>query len=45
MLTGEAKVTVCHPDALSLEKVADARSVPLADHRLPMWLPVFVAAL
>jgi hypothetical protein len=43
--TGELKVTNCQPEALSLVKVAEESSVPVEDHRLPMWVPVFVVAL
>ena len=37
--TGEAKLTCCQPEAVSPLNVADASSVPLALHRLPMWVP------
>ena len=43
--TGLANVTVCHPEALSLAKVAWARRVPVEVHRLPMCVPMFVDAL
>jgi hypothetical protein len=43
--TGELNMTVCHPEAVSLVKVAEASSVPVELQRLPMWVPVFVDAL
>ena len=43
--TGVVKVSVCQPEAVSLENVPEASSVPLEDHRLPTWVPVFAAAL
>ena len=43
--TGVAKLSACHPDPVSFVNVPWARSVPVADHRAPMWAPVFVAAL
>ena len=43
--TGLENVTLCQPDADSAVNVACARRVPLALHRLPMCVPVFVAAL
>jgi hypothetical protein len=43
--TGLEKLTVCHPDAVSLPNVADASNVPVADHKLPTCVPVFAAAL
>ncbi len=43
--TGFEKLTCCQPEALSPVKVADAKSVPLALHRLPMCVPVLAAAL
>jgi hypothetical protein len=43
--TGLEKITVCHPDAVSPVNVADARSCPAADHKLPICAPVFAAAL
>ncbi len=43
--TGLANVTVCHPEALSLAKVACARRVPVEDHRLPVCTPMLVDAL
>ena len=43
--TGLANVTVCQPEALSLVNVACARRVPVADHRLPMCVPVLADAL
>ena len=43
--TGVEKLTVCQPEAVSFVNVAEASSVPLAVHRLPMWVPVFAAAL
>ena len=45
MGTGEEKLTCCHPDAVSPEKVADARSWPAAVQRLPRWVPVFAVDL
>ena len=42
---GELNVTLCQPDADSLLKVALASRVPPAVHRLPVWVPVLVAAL
>lgn len=36
MATGEVKLTVCHPEAVSFANVAVARLVPLLDHRLPI---------
>ena len=45
IVTGFANVTVCQPEAVSLVNVADARSCPLAVHRLPTWVPVLVVAL
>src|ERR1700733_12546073 len=45
MVTGLEKRTVCQPDAVSFVNVADASSDPGAAHRLPIWVPVFVAAL
>ena len=43
--TGSAKVTDCQPLASSLVKVAWASRVPFVVHRLPVWVPVFAAAL
>jgi hypothetical protein len=43
--TGVAKVTVCQPEAVSPVKVACASRVPSAVQRLPVCVPVFVAAL
>jgi len=43
--TGLAKVTCCQPEADSLVKVASASSCPPVVQRLPMWVPVLVAAL
>ncbi len=43
--TGLENVTYCQPEAVSLVNVADASSVPVELHRLPMWVPVFAAAL
>ena len=43
--TGLEKVTVCQPEPDSPVNVACARRVPLDDHRLPLWVPVFVLAL
>jgi hypothetical protein len=43
--TGVEKLTSCHPEAVSLMKVALARSVPLLVQRLPRWVPVLVLAL
>jgi hypothetical protein len=43
--TGFAKVTSCQPEAVSLVKVAEASSCPLAVHRLPMCVPVLAADL
>ena len=45
IVTGVAKVTCCQPEAVSLVNVAWASSVPVAVHRLPMWVPVLAAAL
>src|SRR5437764_3357282 len=42
MLTGVEKLTCCQPDVLSPVKVAEARGVPPAVHRLPTCVPVFV---
>ena len=44
-VTGEAKRTVCQPDALSFVNVAVASWAPAALHRLPTCVPVFAAAL
>jgi hypothetical protein len=33
--TGDANVSVCHPEAVSVENVPDARTEPLSDHRVP----------
>jgi hypothetical protein len=41
IVTGDEKVTCCHPDAVSDENVAVASRVPVDDHRLPMCVPVF----
>ena len=41
MPTGLAKVTCCHPDAVSFVNVADASFVPVEVHNVPMWVPVF----
>jgi hypothetical protein len=43
--TGLAKLTCCHPDAVSLENVAVPSSVPVLVHRFPTCVPVFVDAL
>ena len=43
--TGDANVTVCQPEAVSLVNVACASRVPVALHRLPMWVPVLAADL
>ena len=43
--TGLENVTVCQPVAVSLVNVAGASSVPVAVHRLPMWVPVLVGGL
>ena len=43
--TGLENVAVCQPDALSLLNVTWASRVPVDDHRLPTWVPVFAAAL
>ena len=43
--TGVENDTVCHPEAVSLVKVAWANSVPVELHRLPTWVPVLAAAL
>lgn len=43
--TGEEKVTSCQPRVDSLVNVAEARAVPAADHRVPMWVPVFATPL
>jgi hypothetical protein len=43
--TGLENNTVCHPDGVSLVNVADANNVPDALHKLPICVPVFVAAL
>ena len=43
--TGLEKVTDCQPEADSPVNVACASRVPVAVHRLPMWVPVLAAAL
>ncbi len=45
MLTALENVTCCQPEAVSLVKVAEASSVPVELQRLPMCVPVLVAAL
>jgi hypothetical protein len=40
MATALAKFTVCQPEAVSLENVAEASRVPLLDQRWPVWVPV-----
>ena len=45
MSTGVENVICCHPEAVSPLNVPRASSVPLVDHRLPMWVPVFAVAL
>ena len=45
MATGEEKVTCCQPLLVSLVKVAEARRVPVAVQRLPVWVPVFAVPL
>src|SRR5262245_16270413 len=44
MATG-AKFTCCHPDAVSLVKVAEARLVPVLVNRCPTGVPLLVLAL
>jgi hypothetical protein len=43
--TGEEKSSSCQPDAVSPVNVPDASSVPVEDHRLPVWAPVSWASL
>lgn len=43
--TGVAKLTCCHPEAVSAVKVAEASFVPLLFHRLPTCVPVLVVLL
>ena len=43
--TGEPNVTDCHPLPDSPTNVACLSSVPVADHRLPTCVPVFVVLL
>jgi hypothetical protein len=45
MFAGVVKLSCCQPVLDSLENVPVASSVPLVDHRLPMWVPVFAVAL
>ncbi len=45
IVTGLAKVTCCQPEVVSLLNVAVASRWPLADHRLPTWVPLLVPAL
>jgi hypothetical protein len=43
--TGDGNDRVCHPEAVSFAKVAVASCVPLAVHRVPVWVPVFCGPL
>ena len=45
IVTGEAKMTCCQPEADSLVNVAEASKVPPLDHRLPMCVPVLALDL
>ena len=45
MSTGLAKFTCCHPEAVSLVKVAEARSVPVLFHKLPTCVPALFTLL
>mgnify|MGYP001551396015 CR=1 FL=1 len=45
MATGCASCACCQPDAVSLVKVAVARSWPVALQRWPVWVPVLAAPL
>jgi hypothetical protein len=45
MFTGLAKLTCCHPEAVSPANDADASFVPLEVQRFPMWVPVLPAPL
>ena len=45
MATGEAKLTCCQPEAVSLVKVAEASRVPALVQRLPTWGPVLAVLL
>ena len=39
--TGVENVACCQPEAVSPVNVTDARSVPVAVHKCPVWVPVF----
>ena len=41
--TGDANVTVCHPDDVSPLNVAVASNEPADDHKLPVCVPPFDA--
>jgi hypothetical protein len=45
MLTADEKAACCQPEAVSVEKLTDASFVPVLDHKVPTWVPVFPAPL
>ena len=45
METGMAKLACCQPEAVSPVNVTVPSRVPVLLQRLPMWVPVFAAAL